>query len=135
MTCDKCDGYISTTKEYDTCVRCGKVNYNKPPNQHEIKTPIVFKGNLDILPYLGTDKSRKNTTVSVFKVGDKTPGSTSSKLFTRPLCPRCDQTMKARPQARKADYNTKVARTPYYCHNKHKILIHEKQQSMQGWSE
>ena len=135
MTCDKCGGLVSTTVEYDTCVRCGKVDYDKLPNQYEIKTPVVFKGNSENLPYLGTNEDKMNVTVSVFNMGDKTPGSTSGKLFTLPLCPTCDQSMKSRPQARKADYNTKISKTPYYCHNKHKILIHEKQKSMMGWSE
>ena len=135
MTCDKCDGLISTKQEYETCVRCGKVNYEKPPNHYEISTPVHLKGNQNTLPYWGTNEDYMNTVVSVLTVGDKTPGSTSGKLFSQPLCPQCKQTMKARPHARKADYTTKIAKTPYYCHNKHKILIHEKQQSMQGWSE
>lgn len=133
--CDKCGGLISTTSEYDTCVRCGKVNYEKPPNRYDIETPIVFKGNQNTLPYWGTDEGRMDTIVSVFTVGDKTPGSTNGKLFTRPMCPECNERMKAINHARKADYITKVSKTPYHCSNKHKIVIHEKQKTMLGWSE
>ena len=135
MTCDKCGGLVSTASEYDTCVRCGKVNYDKAPNRYDIETPIVFKGNQNTLPYWGTDEGRMDTIVSVFTLGDKTPGSTDGRLYSRPMCPDCDQTMKGRPHARKADYVTKVSKTPYYCNNNHKIVIHEKQQVMMGWSE
>ena len=135
MTCDKCDGLISTKQEYETCIRCGKVNYEKLPNRYEISTPGHFKGNQKTLPYWGTNQTYMDTVVSVFTMGDKTPGSTSGRLFEQPLCPTCKQSMKARSHARKADYITKVAKTPYYCHNKHRILIHEKQKSMMGWSE
>jgi DNA-directed RNA polymerase subunit M/transcription elongation factor TFIIS len=135
MTCDKCGGLVSTASEYDTCVRCGKVNYDKAPNRYDIETPIVFKGNQNTLPYWGTDEGRMDTIVSVFTLGDKTPGSTDGRLYSRPMCPDCDQTMIGRPHARKADYVTKVSKTPYYCNNNHKIVIHEKQQVMMGWSE
>ena len=135
MTCDKCGGLVSAASEYDTCVRCGKVDYDKPPNRYDIETPIHFKGNQNTLPYWGTDEGRMDTIVSVFTLGDKTPGSTDGRLYSRPMCPDCDQTMKGRPHARKADYVTKVSKTPYYCNNNHKIVIHEKQQVMMGWSE
>ena len=129
--CDKCGGLISTASEYDTCVRCGKVNYDKAPNRYEIATPIHFKGNQSTLPYWGSNESNLETTVSVFLVSHRVTG----KLYNRPMCPHCDEVMKARPHARKADYVTKVSKTPYHCNNSHKIVIHEKQRSMMGWSE
>ena len=122
MKCDKCGGLVSVASEYDTCVRCGKVNYDKAPNRYDIETPIVFKGNQNTLPYWGTDEGRMDTIVSVFTLGDKTPGSTDGRLYSRPMCPDCDQTMIGRPHARKADYVTKVSKTPYYCNNNHKIV-------------
>jgi ssDNA-binding Zn-finger/Zn-ribbon topoisomerase 1 len=131
MKCDKCGGLVSVASEYDTCVRCGKVNYDKAPNRYEIETPIVFKGNQNTLPYWGSNENNFETTVSVFMVSHKVTG----KLYSRPMCPECNKRMKAINHARKADYNTKVSKTPYHCSNKHKIVIHTKQQVMMGWSE
>ena len=131
MKCDKCGGLVSAASEYDTCVRCGKVDYDKAPNRYKIETPVAFKGNQNTLPYWGTSDTNLATTVSVFIVSHSTTG----KLYSRPMCPHCDKTMKGRPHARKADYNTKVSKTPYYCNNNHKIVIHEKQKTMLGWSE
>ena len=131
MTCDKCGGLVSAASEYDPCVRCGKVDYDKAPNRYEIETPIVFKGNQNTLPYWGSNENNFETTVSVFMVSHKVTG----KLYSRPMCPECDNSMVAINHARKADYNTKVSKTPYHCSNKHKIVIHEKQKTMLGWSE
>jgi len=131
MTCDKCGGLVSITSEYDTCVRCGKVDYDKAPNRYEIETPNAFKGNQSTLPYWGTSEANLETTVSVFTASHKVTG----KLYNRPMCPECNERMKAINHARKADYITKVSKTPYHCSNKHKIVIHTKQQVMMGWSE
>lgn len=43
MTCDKCGGLVSAASEYDTCVRCGKVDYDKAPTDTRLKPQLFLK--------------------------------------------------------------------------------------------
>jgi len=112
---------------YPHCGSCGNVEYQITVKQTEIKTPLAFRGNIQILHFNGGNVQLVGKVIDVetFKSKLTVRGHTTHRISYRIIhCPFCKDTMTHRSsQAIRNSESTRDRYLYFKCKNQHEVKV------------
>ena len=123
---------------YPHCGSCGNVEYQITVKQTEIKTPLAFRGNIQILHFKGGNVQLVGKVIDVetFKSKLTVRGHTTHRISYRIIhCPFCENTMSHRSSLPIRNSESTKDRYLYFkCKNQHegKVLSFYRR-GLGGW--
>ena len=110
---------------YPHCGSCGNVEYQITVKQTEIKTPLAFRGNIQILHFKGGNVQLVGKVIDVetFKSKLTVRGHTTHRISYRIIhCPFCENTMSHRSSLPIRNSESTKDRYLYFkCKNQHEV--------------
>jgi len=137
--CTKCgDRYRVDDDGFPYCLQCGNREYQITVKQTEIKTPLAFRGNIQILHFNGGNVQLVGKVIDVetFKSKLTVRGHTTHRISYRIIhCPFCKNTMSHHSSLPIKNSESTRDRYLYFkCKNLHEVkVISSFRKGLKGW--
>ena len=139
QNCSKCgDTYRVDDDGFPYCLQCGNREYQITVKQTEIKTPLAFRGNIQILHFNGGNVQLVGKVIDVetFKSKLTVRGHTTHRISYRIIhCPFCKNTMSHHSSLPIKNSESTRDRYLYFkCKNLHEVkVISSFRKGLKGW--